>query len=372
MKKNFSRRLIFIIIVIIIFAYSFIGSKGEVVENLEIPAGIGYDLEESIGKEVRYSVPISIYVFTPEGDIKSKIITGKSENIGETREDRQRKSNKRFLLGLEKLYVISESQAEYGIHNIVDILLNNPQVSDRSPAVVFKGKAENLLRYKIKGYSNSAEYIEGMIRHSIYYNFFSTQFSMMDLIVRIDAEGRNALLPYVELKEQGPQITGLAIFKEDKMVAKTNIQEARIINLLKFNGGKGIITIQDDEKHYISYYAQSKRKVRCYKTGGKYNFVINLELNGSIASNELYPKLNKDPKELKEFTKHLENSIKKMCTEYINKAKCEYKTDILDLGKVASGTYGKHTGVDWNKVVCESNIQVNVKVKVQDQGRGSY
>lgn len=372
MKKNFNRRSIFIIIVAIIFSYSFIGSKGEVVENLQIPVGIGYDLQEKGGKDVIYSVPISVYIFTPSGNITSKVLTGKSSNIGETRDNRQRKSNKRFLLGLERLYVISDTYAQYGIDNIIDILINNPQVNDRSPAVVFNGKAEDLLKYKIQGYANSAEYIEGMIKNSIYYNFFSTQFSMMDLIARIDAEGRNSVLPYIELKEEGPQITGLAIFKGDKMIGKTNMQEARIINLLKFDGGKGVLTILKNPKHYANVYAQSKRKVKCYKTDEKYNFVINLELNGSIVSNELDHNTNKDPKMLKKFTKDMEDNIKKSCTEYINKAKVEYKTDILDLGRVAVAKYGRQTCVDWNKVVSQSNIEVNVKVTVKDEGRGEY
>jgi germination protein, Ger(x)C family len=360
------------IILTIIFSYSFIGSKGEVVENLEIPAGIGYDME-IIGKDnVIYSVPISVYMFSPSGNITSKTLTGKSSNIGQTRDDRQRKSNKRFLLGLEKLYVISETYAEYGIHNIIDILLNNPQVNDRNPTIVFNGKAEDLLKYKMQGYANSADYIEGMIKNSIYYNFFSNQFSMMDLIVRVDSEGRNSVLPYVELKEEGPEITGLAIFKGDKMVGKTNMQEARIISLLKFDGGKGVLTIQKDAKHYVNLYAQSKREVKCYKTDEKYNFVINIDLNGSIASNELDPSINKDPKELKKFTSDMENSVKKMCTEYINKAKNEYKTDILELGRVAAAKYGRQVGVDWSKVVSESNIEVDVKVTVKDEGRGAY
>jgi Ger(x)C family germination protein len=367
-KKNSKRRFVFIIILTIIFSYSFIGTKGELVEELGIPIAIGYDLSAN----GEYRAPIPVYEFAPSGEVKSKTITGQSSSIGGTRDDRQRKANKKYLLGLEKLYVISESHAQYGIHNIIDVLLNNPQVSDRSPTIVFNGKAEDLFKYKIKGYANSAEYIEGMIKNSMYYNFFSSQFTMMDLIVRVDTEGRNPVLPYIELKEDGPEITGLAIFRGDKMVGKTNIQEIIAINLLKFSGGKGILSIQKDPKHYVNFYAQSKRKVKCYKTDGKYNFLITMGLNGSIAANELDPSILKDPKALKKFTSDMENLVKKMCTEYINKANYEYKTDILELGRVAAAKYGRQAGVDWNKVVSESNIEVKVKVTVKDEGRGSY
>jgi Ger(x)C family germination protein len=368
MRKNSIRRFIFIIILTIIFSYSFIGSKGEVVENVDIPIAIGADLEE-----MKYvSTILSVYEFGPGETIASRVLKSKGTNIGETRNDRQRKSNRKFLLGIEKLYVVSGAYAQYGIHNMIDVLINNPTVSDRSPTIVFNGRVEELLKYKIEGYANSGDYIEGMLKNSMYYNFFSNQFSMMDLIVRVEAEGRNSVLPYIELKEDGPQITGFAIFKEDKMVGKTNMKEARAISLLRFSGGKGILTIQKDPKHYINFYAQSKRKVKCYKTDGKYNFVINIYLKGSIASNELDPSIMKDPKALKKFTSDIEDQVKKTCTEYINKAKNEYKTDIWELGRVAAAKYGRQTGVDWDKVVSESNIEVKVKATVKDEGRGEY
>lgn len=368
MKKNSKRRFVFIIILTMILGYSFIGSKGEMVENFGIPVAVGYDISEN----GEYRAPIPVYQFPSSGEVTSKTITGQSSSLGGTRDDRQRKADKRYLLGSEKLYVISEEWAQYGISNIVDILLNNPQVNDRSPTVVFHGKAEDLLKYKMKGYANSAEYIEGMIKNSMYYNFFSSQFNMMDLIVRVDAEGRNPVLPYIELGEDGPEITGLAIFRGDKMIGKTNIQEIKVINLLKFSGGKGILSIQKDPKQYVNFYAQSKRKIKCYKIDGKYNFIINLHLDGSIASNELDPSILKDPKALKKFTDDMENLVKKMCMEYINKANYEYKTDILELGRVAAAKYGRQTGVDWNEIVSGSNVEVEVKVTVKDEGRGTY
>jgi Ger(x)C family germination protein len=369
-NKKYKRKIFFAIILTIIFTYSFIGSKGEMVENLDIPIGVGYD---SIG-EGYYRTSISMYEFGLSEEVTSRIVSGQGKSIGGTVEERQTKANKKFLQGLEKIYIIGEGLAENGIHNIIDVLLNNPKVNDRSPAVIYSGKAEELLNHKVKGYANSAEYVSGIIKNSIYYNFFSNQFSMIDIIVRVDAEGRNVVLPYIELKEEGPEITGLAIFKGDKMIGKTTMEEARIINLLKFNGGRGILTLQQDLKKYINFYAETKRKVKCTKVNGKYNFVINIKLTGNIVSNELNDNIIKDSKALKEFEKNMERSIKKSCTKYINKAKYEYKTDIWDLGREASAKYGRHTGVDWNKVVSEANIEVNVNVnvKVKDEGRGLY
>ncbi len=370
MKKIFNKFIILMLISILL--WSFIGSKGELVENLSVPIGLGVDINKTIGKDRVYKLPFALYVFEPSGNITSSIITGEANTIGETREDRQVKNNKRYLLGLEKVYIISEDFARDGFHEMIDILVHNPQINDRAFMAVCKGKSEDILKYKMPGYANSTEFIEGMIKNSKYFNFFAPQYTMMDLIVRMDAEGRNTVLPYIEIKENGLEITGIAIFKQDKMMAKLDIEQAKIVNLLKENKVQGMLDIQKGPKEYINYYAESRRKVKCYKEGGKFKFVINLNLKGTIASNELYKNFNKDPKVLKEFTKEMENSIKKSCEDFINKSKCEYKVDFLDLGRVAAAKYGRESGVDWNKVFCESDIEVNVKVKVDTEGRGEY
>lgn len=373
MKKKLYTKFIISMILSAIFLWSFIGSKGELVENLSVPIGIGMDIVKNTKQDELYRLPIALYVSDPSGNTTtSTVIVGEANTLGGTRENRQVKNNKRYLLGLEKVYVISEEYARDGVRELIDILVHNPQINDKAFMTICKGKSEDILKYKVEGYANSTEFIEGMIKNSNYFNFFAPQYTMMDLVVRIDAEGRNIVLPYLEIKENGLKITGIALFNDEKMVAKLDMNEAKILNLLRENKVQGMLTIQKSPKEYINYYAESKRKVKCYKEGEKFKFIIDLNLKGTIASNELYKNFNKDPRVLKEFTNEMENSIKKQCENFLSVAKCEYKVDFLDLGRVAVAKYGRETGVDWNKAICESDIEVNVKVKVDTEGRGEY
>ncbi len=368
MKKN---RLVILICILLILLLNFIGSTGELLENLNIPVAIGYDFNKESESKL-YGVPIALYLFQSNKDATSTVISGEAKSIGETRESRHLKSTKKFLLGLERLCIISETQAHYTVRPIIDILMHNPQINDRALLVVCKGKAEDILKYPMKGYSNSGEYIEGMIKNATQFNFFSKNHTIMDLISKIDAEGRNSNVPYIELRENNLEITGFAIFKKDKMVGKTDIKEAKIINLLKENNVKGMLTIQKNPKEYINFYATSKRKVKCSKEDGKYKFVIDLNLKGPIVSNELYYGLTKNPKVLNTFEKDMAKSVEKDCMATIKKILVEYNVDVLDLGRIAAAKYGRETGVDWNKIICNSIIEVNAKVKVDAEGRGDY
>ncbi len=122
----------------------------------------------------------------------------------------------------------------------------------------------------------------------------------------------------------------------------------------------------------ISCYATSKRKVKCYKEGNKYRFIINLDIEGELVSNGLYKDVTSDAKELKKYEEDMKNNLEKQCNDSINKIKYEYKVDVLDLGRNAVAKYGRGTGVDWNTIICDSDIKVNVKFKVNTEGRGDY
>ena len=65
-------------------------------------------------------------------------------------------------------------------------------------------------------------------------------------------------------------------------------------------------------------------------------------------------------------------SIEKQCADFIKIMKSDYKIDCIGLGRSAAAKYGRQKKVDWNEVVCSADIKVNVKVKVDLQGRGDY
>ena len=79
-----------------------------------------------------------------------------------------------------------------------------------------------------------------------------------------------------------------------------------------------------------------------------------------------------DPKTIKKFEEEMASQTEAMCYRFLNKMKNEYNVDCLGLGRIAAAKYGRGTGVDWDKVVCSSDISVNVTIKLDNQGRGDY
>lgn len=343
----------------------------ESAEDLSIPAGVGIDIEKKGANSTSYKISISSYVFEEE-EMMSRISTGDRESIGQSRQNRQLKIDKQFLIGLEKVDIISEQYAMEGIRNLLDILFNNPYANDTALVAVCRGNARDILEYSIAGYPSSADYIEGMIKNLKAFNFFTNNYKIIDIFARLDSEGRNFTVPYLALTNEGLEIEGLALFKGDKMIGKIGIDDAKVLNMLSDGSGKGVITVKKNSKEHADYYAECKRKVKCERENGKYNFNISLKLKGEITANELNRKIFESEEEKSKLEKEIERQIEERCNKFLKLMQEEYKIDFLELGRIAAAKYGRDTGTDWNKEVANSNIKVEVSAKIERQGRGDY
>jgi len=382
------KKIIIMFLVVLIASIYSEKLKVAPMEEINIVASIGYDINKDLKDNVQYSIPLSIYDFKKKGvgsrgitsgraisaeetsEQSSSLIRAKANSIGETREERQLSASKPITIGTEKLIVISEDAATYGLLNVINILFANASVNDRDLAAVCKGKAEDILRLKVEGYPSSADYMEGMIRHGGSYNFLSQNYAVLNIYVALDSEGENLVLPYLEMKDKNITFTGMALFKGSKMAYVLPMEEGKIMNMLREKKGKGILSVQEGPDKYINYDAMVKRKVKCNKREGKYEFNIELDFQGDIIANTLYKDMKKENE--KEFEELMGKKIEKMCNDFLNKMKNVYKIDCLNLGTFAAAKYGRETGIDWNKEVSDANIKVSVKVKIDKLGIGQY
>lgn len=369
--KNFLNKkkyLIILIVFIVIYIYYRSGVNYFPVENLNIPSGFGIDLTDN----KQFSISMSFYNYSNENKVDTQTFTVVNRSLSNTIEKLQLYLNKKMLTGVEKSYILSEEYSKYGIKNLIDIDFKDSSINDMVILAVCKGKVEDILNFKIPSYPSAADYIEGLIKNSTENNFFSDNYKLIDVFVRIGAEGKNLVLPYIEIKDDKLEITGMSLFKKDKMIQKIDMEETRIMNLLRENNVKGILVLQENLKEYTAYHAQTSRKVRCEKKDNNYTFYIDLSLTGNILENELFPNLNSKQSTMEDFKSKMAEEVNIMCQDFILKMQKDYKIDCLELGKIAASKYGRHTGVDWDSIVANSKIIVNVNVKVDNMGRGDY
>ena len=350
----------------------FIGIQRVPIEELEIIGGLGYDLKKVTPGNIEFSFPLESYVISPDGEIRSKTTVAKGLTPGQTDQNRQRMLDKAFVYGTDRIFVIGEDYATYGIRSILEERARNPYTSDMAFTMISKGKAEDILKFRMKNYASISEYLEGLIESLKWSNFFSQNYKIIDIMVRVQGEGRSLVLPYVEIEKNRVIVSGVALFNKDKMIGYLNISQTRLLNLLKENNVVGVLSLQQGSKKYIDISALSQRKVKCTREGEKYKFSIELKLEGEVINNVLVKKLLEDLDTKKLIEQQFEKQIEKDCEAFIKKMQGQYKVDLLDLGREGAAKYGRRKNIDWNEVVTNAEISVKAKVNIFAQGRGGY
>lgn len=353
----------------------FLGSDApkQAAEQLSVPSALGVNIKRINENRVNYVALYGSYNFPSEDKVTSTVTVTSERSIGQDRSERQLKTDKRWMLGLEKVNLWSEEYARYGVISGINILFVNPLINDTSLVAVYKGKdTRDIFDYKIPGYPSAVDYVEGMLKHAKDQNFFTDNYRIIDIYARMDAEGRNFNLPYLEITPEGLKLTGVALFKKDRMVGMVPLYEGKILNLLSNGSGKGTLTIERNSNQYIDFYTKASRTVSCIREDNKYKFFISIKLKGDIISNRYNKDLLIDPMAKEVLEKQFSKKVEEMCSKFLGTMQKEYKVDSLELGRVAAAKYGRDTGTDWNDVVSNSDIKVNVKVKIDKLGRGDY
>lgn len=360
------KKTLIFLLAIVLFIYIGVGIKNFPIEEVYPISGIGYDYDENS----KYNIPVNVYRYKGEDKIIYSNITGVADTLGATRQTRQLKMDKTFKLGTERVLVISENQARSGIREILNILFINPEINDSVTTVVCKGKARDILSFKIKEEVSSAEYLDGMIKNAESFNFLSREYNLIKAYTKVESEGESLSIPYIEIEDDDLIYSGMVIFNKDKMVDIVKGEESNIFNILRHRRGTGVITLQEEDGKALNYITKVKRKVDCDKKDGQYKFTIKLDFVGDILVNNLYKDIDK--KSQKEIEDKLKQHIENESYIFIKKLREEIKIDCLELGMQAASKYGRDTGVDWNKIIIGSDIKVIVNLKISKIGRGQY
>jgi Ger(x)C family germination protein len=374
MFKKLKQKKILIIAVLIplIYLYFRYGIVTVPIEQLALHTAFAFDIAEGDGGNLKSIVIIAEQNFLQENKRVERLITVSADTIAQAREPRQQRLDKKFLIGQESIMLFSEAYSRHGISDVIDAGFKSPLANNASYISICKGNPQDILSIRIPGHESTSDYVNGMIEHSREYSFSPDNYKFIDIFVRMKAEGRSLVLPYIEIVGDHLELTGTALFKHSKMVQKLDTESSKYMNLLRDSKVRGILSIKANSDKYVDFYGQSSRKVDCTDENGEYVFTINLKIKGDIISNTIYP----DPMDKAEVKKLIEGRLskeaEKNCYDFIKRMQKDYKVDCLELGQIAAAKYGRNTDTDWDEAVRKSKIIVNVDVTIESNGRGDY
>ncbi|WP_026566706.1 Ger(x)C family spore germination C-terminal domain-containing protein [Bacillus sp. UNC41MFS5] len=190
---------------------------------------------------------------------------------------------------------------------------------------------------------------------------------------KISDEGKDFVLPYLELKNKDIVLTGVALFHGDRYTGKTLKEKYPELLLLMQNkqhrNTRLMVRYRKEKelKNYISYtIRKSKRDIMITTKGRKPR--VTLSFNLAIEINEYNGKSLRSQKDLDELNRIISRRIEKEMDTIIQTLK-EANCDALGLGRIMIAHHPETwKNMNWEKDYPHINITSRAKVKIINRG----
>jgi spore germination protein KC len=322
----------------------------------------------------------------PAGNTGDPIWSSKAEGdtIFEAIRNLSTFSTRRIFWAHNFIIIINEDLAREGVRDIIDFFTRNTELRMRTWVVVTPNKASNIISTMTGLEVISGEAMDKLFRYSNI-SAQAPQTQMLDLQSAYLSESSEPVLARVKLinrgvsnKKPGQQgginqveLAGTGVFKEDKLIGILSAKETRglLPFIEKVNSGVLAVSCPKDPENKVSVELKHyKFKVTPSYRGGRPNFHVQLVAKFSMVEAGCPVSLQN-----RSQIRLLEKTVAKILDDEINnvvsRAQTDFKSDILELGKVFNNKYPtewKHIRDDWEEEFENATVMTDVSVKIED------
>jgi spore germination protein KC len=289
----------------------------------------------------------------------------------------QQQISGRLFFGHLRVIVVSEAVAKKGLENLNDYFRRNSEVRRMAWMMIAKGDAEQLMSAAPKLERVPTLYLLSTMDSAVRLGKFPRDYVGI-YWSNSTKKGQEAYLPYVEImKEQNIQISGLAYFRNDKLVGVTKPFEiAGYMGIKGLNpaGYRGFVTLEQSTQNNVTIYATNRQsKIEVEIRGGLPHFHVSVftEINLEEKINENFSVDHSDI--LKEIEQKNRESLVKTYEDLIKKTQ-EKGSDIFGFGEYVRAKEPKYwnthikTKDKWQSMYKDVTVDVKVTTRIRRIG----
>ena len=325
----------------------------EIIDDVNIEMGVGYDLTDDKYIEGTVMVP----VFNPDKKIGNFTFSATASSSRNLIQEIQRKSAEPLVTGSLEIALFGEDLAKRGTRELIDSLERDPSIGARVYFAVADDKAKEILSgtYGTRG---NAVHLSKLIKHNTE-NLNLPITNMHLYLFDLYQEGKDPYLPILKKTESEIiDITGIALFKDDKMVSELPPDKMFFFKILTDTFSEGAFKLEIDSGEQVAIKdLDSKNK---FKLSKRTPYIIDIEIKIKGVIREYTGKVV-TPEVMKKIEKDFEDQIKKEATAMIEDFQ-EQGIDPLGFGQFIKT---KTRGFDFKRWEDEyQNLTVNIKPDV--------
>lgn len=370
--KNLRMYLLILILIFNMFSLSGCWNYREI-EDLAIVSGLAFDKQ---GDNYIVTTEIVDIKGGKNSKISTILISSEGTTIFDAVRKSIRKSGKRLYHSHAEIVIISTQLAKEGIIPILDWINRDAEQRYTLHFLVSKEKSakeileqhpmtSDILSFELNNMLKSQKNLSSAL--DIEQWQFLNDFAAM---------GISATLPTINITIDSdkltPEITGTALFKEDKLVGFLDGDDTKTLMFIKNKIKDGLLVnkeYKDNSETRISLEIfKNTTKIKPSYLNGKFTFEININTN--VAIDEIGGRVNyaEEPeltKLKKDFEATLENSIKTL----VKKVQEQYDIDVFGFGKAVKldmpGVW-KKVESQWNDIFKNIDVEVHSTINIKN------
>jgi len=289
---------------------------------------------------------------------KTYYIDGEANTIPEAFQKANLKLAKEPYYSHLKVVILSEQIAKEKLDHVLDYFVRDPSIRNIFIPIVAKDcEAKTLLKNNSKENSVVSESIQRMIETNSMTDQVRVPINFQNFLDSIISPYKDAYLNTISIKDENLYLSGLAIFKGQKMQTILNTEDTVTFNVLQNNAQNYYVKLACPKKENayttIDFYDNNKTSIEVKDN----KLSIKSNLNGSVISDECGYDF-RDPQSYQILNEQATPYIEKQFDKVLTKIQ-QYQTDILAINE---NNYKKKKQPITNWFDYEKTYQININI----------
>ena len=314
-----------------------------------------------------------------DGNKPVNILKAKGKTVHEALSNMALISPKDLYIGHNKLFIIDEEVAKNGIEKIIDFLIRQPESHKQFQVLISKSdKASNILEVLTPIEDLPAKDILLTLHLASNQKGNVTEVTYDELLSNIHKEGLEPTIPVIEITKSNNnlkkgtdiKLSGMSVFKRDKLIGYLNYEESLGYNLIRNNIKKDVINFKCNG-NYGSF------EIVSITTNFKVDIInekplVNINTEGSLYLSEMNCDLNiSKNSERKKLMDIINKKVETIISETIYNVKSKYKVDIFGFGYYLyqnNYKYWVNNKNNWDNLFNNIDLKINVNLNITKKG----
>ncbi|RLQ96578.1 Ger(x)C family spore germination protein [Falsibacillus albus] len=326
----------------------------EIIDDLNIETAAGYDKAQ--GKNILGTALFPAY--QKDKTIENVTMSAIGKSSRDILANLEKQSTEPLVTGSLQVVLFGDTLARQGLVPLGDALHRDASIGARIfLAVTEDGTAQSLLQGNY-GNRGNGMYIYNLLNHNIKSRDVPTT-NLHDFLFDYYQHGKSPFLPL--LRQIGPnqmEISGIAVFDQDKYVEKINADHMFFFKLLVDKYSEGTRVVQLKKERAAIRSIDSKNKIKIIRHDGEVSAVISIKVKGIIRE---YTGQGLNPIKIKQIEKAFKHDVQQHCDAMVKRFQ-ELGVDPIGIGFRVSNSDRSFDIKKWRQQY--PNIKITVKPEI--------